>query len=752
MPEEHIQATVDEIVYRNAENGYTVLSLRREGEVFNCIGEMPAVSPGEPLEITGEWVVHHKYGRQFRASIVSQKLPRNQKEVLAYLAGGLIKGIGKQLAIKIVERFGDSTLDVMGETPGRLAEIKGISAEKAEEIGEAFAKQYGLRQAVLALEAFGMTTSECLKAYKLFGQNAPAAVTANPWSLCEIDGITIRRADQVAQRLPSPPNIKLRNEAVILDVLRHAVRDGHCGLPRKEILRCAADGIVDAEGYPDPDNAEHALDLLLSERRLLTTGAYDSLIYLPPLYIAESACAKEFRRIIDLPPAAAKLTGTFADTLAAMEQRHGITYTKKQRQAMMTILERGLLVLTGGPGTGKTTCLRGVLDLLKSAGLSPALCAPTGRAAKRMSELTGADAKTIHRLLEVEWDENSERQSFARNKQNPLSCNALIVDECSMVDIFLFAALLEAIPLGCRLVLVGDADQLPPVGPGSPFQDLVALVRGDIIAPGAEPHCGSPEEPQCGSLPVVILDYIFRQQSQSRIVENAHRILMGEYPDFDKTDGNCDMFFMERRTPLAAAELIIELVTKRLPKAYKYDPEKDIQVLCPTRKDQCGSVQLGEALRQAIRPAKAMNGKLRFQKGDKVMQLKNNYELDIYNGDIGYIEKAVPAAENYLINFPGTEEAVTYPAELQNELEQAYAITVHKSQGGEFPAVIIPLIGVPDLLIYRNLIYTAVTRAQKLLILVGLPGVLRQFIANDRKAARYSGFLPRLVASIQACA
>ena len=719
-----LSGTAEAVTFRNEENGWTVLDFACGGELVTAVGVLPQISPGEELRLMGRWGFHQTFGRQFNAQFVERGMPTTQNEVLKYLSSGVIKGVRGTTAQRIVEKFGGDTIAVLENSPQRLATIRGISPEKAEQISESFKKQFSLRQAMIALERFGMTTAECLRVHKHYGSRAAEMVQHNPYILCDADvGIGFERADAIARGLPAPPDAGFRHEAGVLHVMKeHCYRNGHTCIPAERLPEpCAALLRVDTA------EAHDAINRLIDQRRLILWG---DMIFMPPLYHAEKNCAQRVDFLLRFPPAKTEWDGDFDSLIGKMEREHGLEYEALQRDAMRTAMEQGLLILTGGPGTGKTTTLKAILQLFTSANLKVALAAPTGRAAKRMQELTGAEAKTIHRLLEVEWGED-DRQSFARNQRNPLSAQAVIIDEISMVDVPLFSALLDALPLGCRLVLVGDADQLPPVGCGCVLQDLL----------------------KADTLPVIRLTKIFRQAMESLIVTNSHAIVRGEMPELARKDK--DFFFMERNSPVQAAHTIAELVAARLPKAYGYGALADIQVLCPSRKGECGTGRLNEILQEALNPRQAGKiehklGRTLYREGDKVMQIKNNYDLlwqkpdedepgmGVFNGDIGIIEKISPVEHAMTIRFDD-DRVTEYPFDAATEeLEHAFAVTVHKSQGNEFPAVVMPVVGVVEPLCYRNLLYTGVTRAKALMILVGSRGELWRMVENHRKTLRYS--------------
>ena len=723
-----LRGVAEAVTFRNEESGFTVLDFAHEGELITAVGVLPQISPGEELRLLGRWTFHQTFGRQFSAQFCERSLPTTQSEVLKYLSSGVIKGVRGGTAQRIVEAFGDDTVAVLESSPHRLAAIKGITPERAEQISESFKKQFSLRQVMISLERLGMTTAECLRAHKAFGAQAAERIQQNPYLLCEGElGLGFERADGIARAMPEPPPPGLRAEAGVLHVMRrHCYQNGHTCLPGDRLPEpCAALLRIPAA------EAQGAIERLVEQRRLIRhpVGG-EPFLFLPSLYTAEKNCAQRVDFLLKFPPAKTEWDGGFDALVARLEGEHGIRYDDLQREAMRAAMEKGLLILTGGPGTGKTTTLKAILQLFSAAQIKVALAAPTGRAAKRMQELTGAQAKTIHRLLEVEWGED-DRQSFQRNQRNPLSAQAVVIDEISMVDVPLFSALLDALPLGCRLILVGDADQLPPVGAGCVLQDLLKV----------------------GSLPVVRLTKIFRQAMESLIVTNSHAIVRGEMPVLDRKDK--DFFFLERNSAVQAAQTIAELAAARLPKAYGYEPLGDIQVLCPSRKGECGTGRLNELLQGVLNPAARGKrehrvGRKLLREGDKVMQVKNNYDLlwqkpgdpepgmGIFNGDIGIIEKISPAEGQLTIRFDD-ERVTEYPFDaVAEELEHAFAVTVHKSQGNEFPAVVMPVVGVVDLLCYRNLLYTAVTRAKRHMILVGSRAELRRMVENHRKMLRYS--------------
>lgn len=719
--EEKITGVIEDVTFRNEANGWTVVDLSVDDRLITAVGIMPGINPGETVVLSGSFVTHPSFGRQFKVSAFSRSMPETIEQIYKYLASGVIKGVGPKKALSIVEKFGSDTLYVLENEPERLASIKGISQEQAQGISEEFKKQTALRAIILGLERYGFTPAECVRIFRKLGTRAVERVEENPYCLCALGlGISFERAEQIEELLPQKPLPDFRIREGILHVLRYnSTSRGHTCIPREKLLSPCSDLL----NVPQ-DDIDNAIDGLINTAQLKVSELDGKeFIFLPSAYLAEKKIAKKINIVSAFPPPAVP---QLADWLGYVEKKNNITYEEQQRLAIATAAKKGLLVLTGGPGTGKTTTIKGIISIFERQNLDIALAAPTGRAAKRMSEVTGMPAKTIHRLLEVEWDED-DRPVFRRNAGNPLDCNALILDELSMVDINLFANLLDALPLGCRLVLVGDSDQLPPVGAGNVLQDLI----------------------QADMIPVVALTQVFRQALESKIVLNAHKIVNGENPDLEN-DGK-DFFHMERPSPMHTAQTIAELCANRLPKAYEWDPFFDIQVICPSKKGDAGTQSLNRRLQDVLNPAdKSKNqitvgGKI-FRVGDKVMQIKNNYNIEwespeekgsgIFNGDIGILTAI--NMQNGLVTVSFDGRVANIPGEYLNDLELAYAITVHKSQGSEFKAVVFPAIGVVPNLAYRNLLYTAVTRAKDMLITVGSTQMIYAMTQNDKKARRYS--------------
>ena len=718
---EELYGIAEEIVFRREDTGFTVLDISTEdGELITVVGVLPDIASGESVRFIGRWDNHQSFGRQFRAEACERALPSTASQMLKYLSSGAVRGIGPAIATKIVEKFGADAFDVLENHPEKLSEIRGISKEKAEKMSKQFAEQAAARDIIIKLEGFGLTPGECLEVFRVFGTRSYERVLENPYVLCLSDiGIRFERADAIAESFTTPPNVEYRIKAGIVHVVTHNLANGHTCLPREKLLRPCADLLS-----VDQDTIDIMIDTLTKEHNL-TVSVIDGkeFVFLPHIFEAEYTAAQRIKLMVTFPPAGRP---ALLNEIATLEKENGISYEALQREAIVTAVERGVLILTGGPGTGKTTTVNGILSLFEKDGLKVVLTAPTGRAAQRMSEITGKEACTIHRLLEAERG-GKGRMTFCRDNQNPIDADVLIVDELSMVDIVLFSALLDALPLGCRLIMVGDADQLPPVGAGNVLHDLL---DADL-------------------LPVVRLDEVFRQAMQSLIVENAHRIVRGENPVINRVDN--DFFHMQRESVSRTVSDIISLYRDRLPKAYGYDPVHDIEILCPSKKGDAGTVNLNRLLQEAVNPPSKDKNEIRlmtriFREGDKVMQMKNNYNIHwtrgsedgegIFNGDVGILIKADRKAGVIRIDFDG--RIAEYPTDSLDELELAYAMTVHKSQGSEFEAVIIPVIDVPPQLTYRNLFYTAVTRAKSKLITIGRQEQIFAMVANDKKIKRYS--------------
>lgn len=728
MPNENkelleMEGSVENIVYHNDNNQYTVLELNSSDELVTVVGTFPYVSVGEKLHLYGTWTSHATFGQQFRCEAFERSRPEDTSAMLKYLSSGAIKGIGVATAGKIIEAFGDEAISVIENDPVRLATVKGITLKKAREISDEMQRVNGIRDLMAFLGSFGVRPEDAVKVWKEYGVDSIACIQEDPYRLCsEKIAVEFAVADKLAEALEyDRANIE-RIKAGVLYVLRHNLNNGHTCLPADKLCIAAARMLT-----VQLEEAQQALyDLCQSFDVICEKFDERDFIFLPKQHRSEVYSAERIHMMLKYPPQS--IVGIDAQ-IEEIERTEGITYAERQKEAIRAALDKGLLILTGGPGTGKTTTLNAIIQILMQKGEEVFLAAPTGRAAKRMTELTGIEAKTIHRMLQVDWDDN-DNPVFQRNERNPLECDAVVIDELSMVDSYVFESVLRALPIGCRLILVGDSDQLPSVGAGN--------VIGDLIAAGV--------------FPTVQLKEIFRQSMESLIVTNAHRIVNGEMPILNVRDN--DFFFMPMNDARAVADTIQALAVTRLPNSYGYSPISDIQVLCPGRKGELGTIELNKRLRELINPqSKAkpqitVNGNT-FRVGDKVMQIKNNYDLPwskpdgsvgegVYNGDMGIVTDVDKAAGCMRVQVDDRE--VLYDFEhAAGELELAYAVTVHKSQGNEFTAVIMPVYpGVPQLS-YRNLLYTGITRAKKLLILVGKSSAIADMVENDRKTRRFSG-------------
>lgn len=718
-----LSGSVEHVIYHNDKNQYTVLELAAGEGLVTVVGAFPFVSEGEELRIYGTWQSHPSFGDQFKAETFERARPATTAAMLKYLASGTVKGVGPALARRIIDTFGDKALEVMEKDPERLAQIKGITPEKAKALGEELKRVYGIRELMMFLGAYGVRPEETVLVWKQFGEASIACIQEDPYCLCgEGLDISFDIADAIAESMEKPRDDEGRVQAGVLYVLRHNLNNGHTCLPADKLEKAAAQLLsVDLEAVQDA-----LYTLCQGFHTVWEEFGERAYVFLQKQHAGEAYIAARMRAMLSMSPHA--ISGA-EEKIAAIESADGIRYADKQKEAIRAALEQGILILTGGPGTGKTTTLNAIIRLLKEAGERVFLAAPTGRAAKRMSELTGEEAKTLHRMLQVDWDEHDE-PVFTRNERNPLECDCLVIDELSMVDSYLFESVLRALPFSCRLILVGDADQLPSVGAGN--------VLGDLMASGL--------------FPTVQLKEIFRQSMESLIVLSAHRIVEGKLPELRRHDS--DFFFLPQEEPAKAAQLIVSLCGVRLPRSYGFSSLSDIQVLCPGRKGELGTVELNKLLREAINPpAKGkrevkLNGSL-FREGDKVMQVRNNYDLPwtredgtsgqgIFNGDMGVITEIDRPGGAIHVHIDDKDALYDFE-HASTELEPAYAVTIHKSQGNEFPAVVIPVLRPPFQLCYRNLLYTGVTRAKQLLILVGQRSVISAMIENDRKTRRYTG-------------
>lgn len=717
----HIEGTVENVLFKNESNGYIVLDLDAGGELITVVGELGDIEDGEGLILEGNYITHPKFGTQFKAEYCERKLPDTVVNIRKYLSSGAIKGIGPSLAKRIVAVFGDATLDIMENDPYRLSEVKGISAKKCEEIAGEVKKIFSLRCIMSYLSKYGVKSQFAMKTYQKFGDGAFDVVQSNPYILCG-NGIELdfKKADSIASDIKIEKNSPKRIIAGIQYILNVNAMGGHTCLPL-ESLAVKVQEILQI----NERDFYSAYNIALDENELFEYIKKErEYVYLPDYFYAEKFIADRVKILRDFT---SPVDYDYNVLIDLEEEEKGIKYAELQRSAITSAISKGLMVMTGGPGTGKTTTLNAIISIFEKQGYNVLLTAPTGRAAKRISDLTGYDAKTIHRLLEVEFDVGGKLK-FKHNETNPLVCDVVIIDEMSMVDVLLFESLLRALRLGCKLIMVGDSDQLPSVGAGNILKDII----------------------DSGIVPVTELKEIFRQAKQSCIVTNAHKIVRGEYPDL--TQKKNDFFFFSRSDYQDAVKLISDLAKTRLPKAYNYSSFDDIQILTPSRKGTLGSVELNKVLQDVINPPAVSKPEMKsvlftFREGDKVMQIKNNYDIiwkrgedeqgtGIFNGDIGRIVNINRAASELVINFDG--RIATYTFDLMAQVELAYAITVHKSQGCEFEAVIMPIIGGFEKLYYRNLLYTAVTRAKKLMILIGSEEKIKNMVDNNRRTRRYT--------------
>lgn len=723
-----INGTVSAVIFRNDENGYGVVKLELDsGENVTAVGCLPYIAPGEMISAEGSWMTHAQHGRQFKIEQCSRLLPTSAEAIYEYLAGGTVRGVGSATAALIVDRFGDKALDVLEMQPEKLAEIKGISSAKAKDISAGFKKQAGVRRLTEFLCSYGIQPIFALRMFKFYGNSAIEVVHENPYILSSSHiGASFAEADSLALALGLEGDSLNRVCAAVVFELVHNSGNGHCFIPRGKLTLATSQLIGVAQ-----ELAEDAVDKLAETGEIVccTVAGLDAC-YLAPLYEAETYTAG---RIKAMCKAKTERKVDITSIISRLEAANNIEYAPMQREAIALAAQNRMLVITGGPGTGKTTILKAVLALYDELELETYLAAPTGRAAKRMSELCGMEASTIHRMLGAKMSEDGETVVFGKDEEDKLACDALIIDECSMVDITLMHAILKALKSDCRILLVGDADQLPSVGPGNVFSDII----------------------RSGVVPTVRLTEIFRQKADSRIVRNAHMINRGEHPDFNENSG--DFFRLRRMQGGSCVETIVELCKKRLPENMKI-PSNQIQVLSPSRKGETGTVNLNKCLQAALNPSdekkkEKLFGETVFRVGDRVIQIKNNYDIvwkdklgksgmGVYNGDIGTIIEIDTASEYLKVDYD--DKIALYGFEMLNELEHAWALTVHKSQGSEYRAVILSLNPVAQLLLTRGVLYTAVTRAKELLIMVGDENVAHRMIDNHKQSRRYSALRIRL--------
>jgi len=708
--QEVLAGLIERVTYHNAENGFCVLRIKARGhrDLVTVVAHAAAISAGEWITTAGEWVNDRTHGQQFKARFMRTSAPTSIDGIEKYLSSGMIRGIGPIYAKKLVKAFGEKVFDIIESEPDRLREVDGIGPVRAQRITAAWAEQKIVREIMVFLHSHGVGTARAVRIFKTYGADAVQVMTENPYRLArDIRGIGFKTADAIAMKLGVEKTAMIRVRAGISYALTEAMDEGHCGLPTEELAPLAVELLEVDQGL-----VLTAMDLELADGTVIADAVGETAcIFLAGLYRAEQAIAERLLRLAN-----GTLPWPYIDPEKALpwiEQKTGLTLAESQIAAIRLALLSKILVVTGGPGVGKTTIVNSILRILAAKGANLLLCAPTGRAAKRMTEATGFEAKTIHRLLEVD----PKGGGFKRNSDNRLECDLLVVDETSMVDVILMQALLKAVPDNAALLIVGDIDQLPSVGPGQ--------VLADVIASGA--------------VPVVRLTEIFRQVAQSRIITSAHRINQGSIPDLSKPEGDSDFYFVQAHDPEAAVSLIIELVKTRIPQRFHLDPIRDIQVLCPMNRGGIGARSLNIELQAALNPAGARKVERfgwTFAPGDKVMQIENDYDKEVYNGDIGYIDDVDSDAGELTASFDG--RGVTYGFGELDTLVPAYAATIHKSQGSEYPAVVIPVMTQHYPMLQRNLLYTGVTRGKRLVVLVGQKKAVAIAVRNVSGRRRWS--------------
>lgn len=729
---ETVNGEVIHIIYSNDENSYKVMEMENDAESFIAVGYFHAVAEGESLKLSGRWTSHPTYGDQFKAQMFEKVLPATRESIERYLSSGIIKGIRKATATKLVEKFGEDTLSVLEKEPHRIAEIKGISITKAVKMQESYLMQLGSTSLVMFLQDCGISVRTAATIYKRFGSAAIDVIKNNPYILCEeIDGVGFKTADGIAQKLNISHDNSNRVRAGVLYTLKYNTQFGHTYLPR-DILTGAAASLLGVDKFA----AEDGVSTLIKDGILCScAGDNDDNIYIYSHYLCEGYVAS---KICALNEYKYKFkTADIEKQLDIIEKKHKIQFALLQRKAVVSAMQNGVLVITGGPGTGKTTIINAIIDVMQSNGLTVSLTAPTGRAAKRMSQVCSLEAKTIHRLLEASFHGDDDETQFMVNESSPIESDVVIVDEMSMVDIILANHLLKAISVGTRLIMVGDINQLPSVGPGNVLRDII----------------------ESGRVEVIRLTEIFRQAQKSLIVTNAHGINEGRYPVLNAKDK--DFFFADIQDGSDGVRYIASLCSHKLPEAYGVR-SFDVQVLAPSKKGVAGVNNLNEVLRDALNPpAKDKKehdfGFRLFREGDKVMQIRNNYDIrwedtstaklgnGVFNGDVGVISSIRDDIKTITVMYD--ERKVVYEfKDISEEIELAYCVTIHKSQGSEFPVVVIPMYDAPHMLINRNLLYTGVTRAKSLVVLVGRESIVHQMVDNNREDKRYSGLCKRLKA------
>ena len=717
---EQIEGIVEHIVFQNEENGYTIAEINADDEKIVVCGTLFGISIGEKIIAEGEFIIHPTFGEQFKILSCEYRLPETIENIKLYLSSGALAGIGPVLAKRIVDKFGLETFNVIQNSPNMLAGIKGLNPSKVKKINKTFNNVVGIRETVGFLSKFNIQMSVAVELYKHYGENTVKIINENPYLLCYSPSyISFSEIDKIAYDLNIEKEGKFRISAGILYVLRYNLNNGHTCVPKNKLIS-AASNLLSVEIA----KIEETINILEQEAEIIIYPYKDyDFCYLPRYFKAEMYVAMKIKEFSQVPVSSCKID----DKILELEKEKNLTYAPLQKNAIESALANQAFVLTGGPGTGKTTTINAIISMFEKRFLKVSLCAPTGRAAKRIEDLTGKKAQTIHRLLQVDFKYQGDEIAFVYNEKNPLKCDVVIVDEMSMVDVILFESLLLALKPSCKLILVGDSDQLPSVGAGNVLKSIIDSKR----------------------IPSISLQEIFRQSAKSLIVSNAHKIVEGQKIVNGKKE---DDFFVIETNPLDASNLIVDLACRRLPAKYNYSIKSDIQVLCPSRIGQTGAVELNKLLQEKINPKSEEKAEIKFVEqifriGDKVMQIKNNYDIvftrdngelgaGAYNGDIGLIESIDAKRGEMCVRFD--DKKYFYTREEISQLELAYAITIHKSQGSEFSAVIIPISSVPQKLMYRNLLYTGVTRAKNLLIAVGYSNTIIKMIENNKKTLRYS--------------